>query len=76
MGYPAHPHGDMIAVTLWAGPDSVISHQSALAVYRLAWRCPPRSTSPLRLSRDAVREYGSTMKSWETANGTGGMRCP
>lgn len=34
--YPAHPHGDMIAVTLWAGPDSAISHESALAVYALA----------------------------------------
>jgi predicted transcriptional regulator of viral defense system len=36
INYPAHPHGDMIAATLWAGPDSAISHESALAVYGLA----------------------------------------
>jgi predicted transcriptional regulator of viral defense system len=30
----------MIAVTLWAGPGSAISHESALAVYRLASAMP------------------------------------
>jgi predicted transcriptional regulator of viral defense system len=40
MDYPAHPHGDMIAVTLWAGPGSAISHDSALAVYGLASAMP------------------------------------
>jgi len=38
--YPAHPRGDMIAATLWAGPDSAISHESALAVYGLASAMP------------------------------------
>jgi predicted transcriptional regulator of viral defense system len=38
--YPASPHGDMIAVALWAGPGSVISHESALVVYGLASAMP------------------------------------
>jgi predicted transcriptional regulator of viral defense system len=38
--YPTHPRGDMIAVTLWAGPDSAISHESALVVYGLASAMP------------------------------------
>jgi len=41
VNYPAHRHGDMIAATLWAGPDSAISHESALAVYELAAAMPP-----------------------------------
>lgn len=41
VNYPAHPHGDMIVAALWAGPDSAISHDSALAVYRLAAAMPP-----------------------------------
>lgn len=40
VNYPAHPHGDMIAATLWAGPGSAISHESALAVYGLASAMP------------------------------------
>jgi predicted transcriptional regulator of viral defense system len=36
VNYPAHRHGDMIAATLWAGPGSAISHDSAVAVYELA----------------------------------------
>jgi predicted transcriptional regulator of viral defense system len=38
--YPAHPHGDMIAVTLWAGSGSAISYESALAVYGFASAMP------------------------------------
>jgi predicted transcriptional regulator of viral defense system len=38
--YPAHSHGDMIAATLWAGPGSAVSHESALAVYGLASAMP------------------------------------
>ena len=57
--YPAHPHGDMIAVTLWAGPDSAVSHESALAVYGLASAMPPaiHLTAPasFRGRRDGVR---------------------
>jgi predicted transcriptional regulator of viral defense system len=40
VNYPAHRHGDMITATLWAGPDSAISHESALAVYGLASAMP------------------------------------
>ena len=40
-GYPGHPHGDMIAATLWAGDASAVSHDSALAVYGLALAMPP-----------------------------------
>jgi predicted transcriptional regulator of viral defense system len=57
--YPLHPHGDMIAATLWAGPDSAISHESALAVYRLALAMPPvihlTVPSSFRGRRDGVR---------------------
>src|SRR5260370_18592070 len=40
VNYPAHRHGDMIAATLWAGPGSAISHDSAVAVYELASAMP------------------------------------
>jgi predicted transcriptional regulator of viral defense system len=57
--YPVHPNGDMIAVTLWAGPDSAISHESALAVYGLASAMPAAIHLTARPSfrghRDAVR---------------------
>ncbi|MDQ1292912.1 MAG: hypothetical protein QG608_793 [Actinomycetota bacterium] len=38
--YPLHPHTDLIAVALWAGPGSAISHDSALAVYDLGQAMP------------------------------------
>jgi len=57
--YPVHPHGDMIAVTLWAGPDSAISHESALAVYGLASAMPAvihlTARPSFRGHRDGVR---------------------
>jgi predicted transcriptional regulator of viral defense system len=57
--YPIHPHGDMIAATLWAGPDSAISHESALAVYGLGSAMPPAihltTPSSFRGHRDGVR---------------------
>ena len=40
VNYPPHPHGDMIAATLWAGDASAISHESALVVYGLASAMP------------------------------------
>ena len=40
VNYPEHPHGDMIVATLWAGPGSAISRESALAVYGLAAAMP------------------------------------
>jgi predicted transcriptional regulator of viral defense system len=40
VNHPEHPHGDMIVATLWAGPSSAISHESALAVYGLAEAMP------------------------------------
>ena len=40
VNYPEHAHGDMIAATLWAGPGSAISHESALSVYGLAAAMP------------------------------------
>lgn len=39
--YPAHPHADLIAATLWAGDDSAVSHDTALAVYGLGVAMPP-----------------------------------
>ena len=53
--YPEHRHGDLIAVALWAGPGSAVSHESAVAVYELASAMPavihltaPRSFSGRR----------------------------
>jgi predicted transcriptional regulator of viral defense system len=40
VNYPEHSHGDMIVATLWAGPGSAVSHESALAVYGLAAAMP------------------------------------
>ncbi len=40
IAYPPHRHGDMIATALWAGPESAISHESALVVYGLASAMP------------------------------------
>jgi predicted transcriptional regulator of viral defense system len=65
------------AVTLWAGPGSAISHESALAVYGLA------SAMPAAIHLTAPRSFqgrragdGSTMGSWQTTNGGCGMTCP
>lgn len=38
--YPSHRFGDMIAACLWAGDDSAVSHDSALAVYGLGDAMP------------------------------------
>lgn len=38
--FPAHRFGDLIATALWAGPDSAVSHDSALAVYGLGSAMP------------------------------------
>lgn len=38
--YPPHPHGDLIAATLWAGESSAVSHESALALYDLGAAMP------------------------------------
>lgn len=48
--FPLHRFGEMIAATLWAGPDSAVSHDSALAVFGLAGEMPPviRLTVPRR----------------------------
>ena len=40
VNYPEHAHGDMIVATLWAGPGSAISHESAMSVYGLAAAMP------------------------------------
>lgn len=38
--FPMHRFGEAIAATLWAGPGSVVSHESALAVYGLGAAMP------------------------------------
>jgi predicted transcriptional regulator of viral defense system len=66
VNYPAHPHGDMIATTLWAGPDSAISHESALAVYELASAMPSviHLTAPSSFagSREGVRIHHENLR--------------
>jgi predicted transcriptional regulator of viral defense system len=66
VNYPAHPHGDMITATLWAGPDSAISHESALAVYRLASAMPAiiHLTAPSTFtgSRQGVRIHHANLE--------------
>jgi len=66
VNYPAHQHGDMIAATLWAGPDSAISHESALAVYGLASAMPAiiRLTAPATFTgnRTGVRIHHANLR--------------
>lgn len=38
--YPAHPFEDVIAACLWAGPNSVASHETALAVHEISDAMP------------------------------------
>jgi predicted transcriptional regulator of viral defense system len=39
--FPARPFEDLIVACLWAGPDAVVSHETALAVYELGDAMPP-----------------------------------
>ena len=63
---PAHRHSDRIAATLWAGQDSAISHESALAVYGLASAMPAiiHLTAPRTFtgSRQGVRIHHADLK--------------
>lgn len=38
--FPAQPFGDVIEACLWAGPDAVVSHTTALAIYGLGDAMP------------------------------------
>lgn len=40
--FPAMPHEDLVVAWLRAGPDAVISHESALALYELSDALPAR----------------------------------
>jgi len=66
INYPAHRPADMITATLWAGPDSAISHESALAVYGLSSAMPAivHLTAPSTFtgSRDGVRIHHADLK--------------
>jgi predicted transcriptional regulator of viral defense system len=66
VNYPAHRHGDMITATLWAGPDSAISHESALAIYGLASAMPAiiHLTAPSTFTggREGVRIHHANLE--------------
>ena len=51
--FPAQPFEDVIEACLWAGPDAVASHDTALAVYGLGEVTPPviHITVPRRLRK-------------------------
>lgn len=51
--FPAQPFEDVIEACLWAGPDAVASHETALAVYGLGDAMPAsiHITVPHRLRR-------------------------
>ena len=59
VAYPSHAHGDLLVAALWAGPGSVVSHESALAAYDVAQAAPPvihlTVTRPFRGRRPGVR---------------------
>lgn len=59
LAYPSHAHGDLLVATLWAGPGSAVSHESALAVYDVAQAAPPvihlTIPRPFRGRRPGVR---------------------
>ncbi len=66
INYPLHPHGDMIAVTLWAGPGAAISHESALAVYGLGSAMPSvihlTAPSSFRGRREGARIHHGNLR--------------
>lgn len=39
--FPHHPHEDVVAACLWAGPDCAASHDTALVVHGLSDAMPP-----------------------------------
>lgn len=51
--FPASPHEDLFVAWLWAGPEAVISHDSALALYDLSDLLPAEThvTVPRTASR-------------------------
>ena len=51
--FPAHPFEDAIEACLWAGPDAVASHDTALAIYGLGDTMPAsiHITVPHRLRK-------------------------
>ena len=59
VAYPSHTHSDLLIATLWAGPGSAVSHESALAIYDVAQAAPPvihlTVTRPFRGHRPGVR---------------------
>lgn len=38
--FPHHPHEDLVATCLWAGPDSAVSHDTALVVHGISDAMP------------------------------------
>jgi predicted transcriptional regulator of viral defense system len=68
--YPGHPHADMLVATLWAGADSAVSHESALAVYNLVPAAPPvlhvTVPRPFRGHRPGVRIHLVDLKAGST----------
>lgn len=38
--FPHHPHEDLVAACLWAGPDSAVSHDTALVVHGISDAMP------------------------------------
>lgn len=38
--FPHHPHEDVVAACLWAGPDCAASHDTALVVHGLSDAMP------------------------------------
>jgi predicted transcriptional regulator of viral defense system len=73
--FPAQPFEDVIEACLWAGPDAVASHETALAVYGLGDAMPAsiHITVPQRLRKQRtgliVHVAPSTAADVETRDG-------
>jgi predicted transcriptional regulator of viral defense system len=73
--FPAQPFEDVIEACLWAGPDAVASHETALAVYGLGDAMPAsiHITVPQRLRKQRagviVHVAPSTSADVETRDG-------
>jgi len=68
--FPVHRFGDAIAATLWVGPGSAVSHDSALAVYGLGASMPAvvhvSVARTFRGSRDGVVVHVAPLAPEET----------
>lgn len=74
--YPGSRFEDLIVVTLWAGSDSAVSHESALVVHGLGDAMPPVvHLSVPRPFRTSGQVSSSTIGHWPRMIGSSSTVC-